>query len=187
MVKTIFMRIYCMDYCDILVLFTAFTGLFYIVWTKWGQRRIWKLAAILTLFGWAAVVLIGTIFQRTSDPSVNFAWQPLQSYMDALKEGGQKELLRSNFMNVVLFYPGGLLMVSLLPGKWHPWLKLSIVLLLFAGFSCAIEVVQYWYHLGLAQMDDVIHNALGACLGAAVIILIPKMIRQIKTLGGETV
>lgn len=187
MVKAIFIRIYCMDYQDLLVLFTAFTGLFYIVWTKWGQRRIWKSAVILTLFGWAAVVLIVTIFQRTPNPSVAHAWQPFQSYMDALKEGGQRELLRSNFMNVVLFYPGGLMMVSLLPGKWHSWLKLSIVLLLFAGFSCAIEFVQHWYHLGLAQMDDVIHNVLGACLGAAVIILIPKIIRQIKIRRGETV
>ena len=90
-------------------------------------------------------------------------------------------------MNAVLFYPAGLLMISLLPEKWHSLLKLLIVLILFTGFSLSIEFVQYRYHLGLAQTDDVIHNALGAYLGAAVFLLIPKVIKQIRIRRGETV
>lgn len=187
MLKAIFMWIYCMDFHETLILLTAFTGLFYATREKVGQQRIWKLAMILVLFIWATAVIIQTIFQRTPDVSLQPIWQPFQSYVDALKEEGQRELLRSNFMNAVLFYPAGLLLVSLLPEKWHSWLRLLIVLLLFTDFSLAIEFAQYRYHLGLAQTDDVIHNALGACLGATVFMLIPKVIEQIRIRRSEIV
>lgn len=167
MLKAIYIWIYCVDFHEALILLAAFTGLFYVAKVKLGQKRIWKIAVILVLLMWAASVIIQTIFQRTPDISLQPIWQPFQSYVDALKEGGQKELLRSNFMNAVLFYPAGLLLVSLLPEKWHSWVSLLIVLLLCTGFSLAIEFAQHRYHLGLAQTDDVIHNALGACLGAA--------------------
>ena len=187
MLKAIFMWIYRMDFHEALILLTAFTGLFYAAKVKLGQKRIWKLAVILGLVMWATSVVIQTIFQRTSDASLQPIWQPFQSYVDALKEEGQKELLRSNFMNAVLFYPAGLLLVSLLPEKWHSRRRLLIVLLLCTCFSLVIEFAQYRYHLGLAQTDDVIHNALGACLGAAVFLLIPKVIKQIRIRRGEIV
>lgn len=187
MLKAIFMWIYCMDFHEALILLTTFTGLLYAAKVKLGLQRIWKLAVILGLFMWAASVVIQTIFQRTPDASLQPIWQPFQSYVDALKEGGQKELLRSNFMNAVLFYPAGLLLVSLLPEKWHSRRSLLIVLLLCTGFSLAIEFAQYRYHLGLVQTDDVIHNALGAYLGAAVFLLIPKVIKQIRIRRGEIV
>lgn len=187
MLKAIFLWIYRMDFYEALIVLAAFTGLFYAAGVIWGQKRIWKSAVILALFIWAASVVIQTIFQRTPDASLQPVWQPFRSYVDALKEDGQKELLRSNFMNVVLFYPAGLLLVSLLPVKWHSWVRLLTVLLLFTGFSLSIEFAQYCYHLGLAQTDDVIHNALGACLGAAVFMLIPKVIKQIRIRRGEIV
>ena len=179
MLKVIFLWIYRMDFHEVLLLLTAFTGLFYTAKMKFSQQTIWKLAVILGLFIWIASVVIQTIFRRTPDASLQPVWQPFQSYVDALKEGGQKELLRSNFMNAILFYPAGLMLVSLLPGKWHSWLKLLFVLLLSTGVSLGIEYIQYRHHLGLAQTDDVIHNALGACLGAAVFILIPKAFKHI--------
>ena len=187
MLKAIFMWVYCMDFYEVLILLSAFTGFFYAAKVKFGQRIIWKLAVILGLFMWATSVIVQTIFQRTPDASLQPVWHPFQSYVDALKEEGQKELLRSNFMNAVLFYPAGQLLVSQLPEKWYSWLKLLIVLLLFVGFSLVIELAQYHYYLGLAQTDDVIHNALGAYLGAAVFMLIPKVIKQIRIRRGKIV
>ena len=187
MLKAIFLWIYRMDFHEALILLAVFTGLFYAAGVIWGQKRIWKSAVILALFIWAASVVIQTIFQRTPDASLQPVWQPFRSYVDALKEDGQKELLRSNFMNAVLFYPAGLLLASLLPEKWHSRRRLLIVLLLCTGFSLAIEFAQYRYHLGLAQTDDVIHNAMGACLGAVVFLVIPKVIKQIRIRRGAIV
>ena len=38
--------------------------------------------------------------------------------------------------------------------------------------------IPYRYSLGLAQTDDVIHNALGALIGAAVIFIIPAVCKK---------
>lgn len=104
MLKVIFMWIYRMDFHEALILLAAFTGLFYAAKVKFCQHRIWKFAVILVLLIWAVSVVIQTLFQRTPNASLYPIWLPFQSYVDALKEGGQKELLRSNFMNAVLFY-----------------------------------------------------------------------------------
>jgi glycopeptide antibiotics resistance protein len=150
-----------------------------------GQYRIWKSAVLLVLLLWTAAVVAQTVFRRTPDASFQPVWQPFQSYVDALKAGGQKELLRSNFMNAVLFYPAGMLVVSLLPERWGFWRKLLIVLALFTVLSFAIELTQFYYCLGVAQTDDVIHNVLGAWVGASVFLGISKTIRYLKNRRGE--
>lgn len=95
---------------------------------------------------------------------------PFHSYR-AVLSGENPELLRSSFMNVLLFYPAGLLACSLLPGTWRRRWKLLLVTLAFALLSFGIEFCQYRYALGQAEVDDVLHNALGAFLGAAAAII----------------
>ena len=73
-------------------------------------------------------------------------------------------------MNVALFYPAGLLAASLLPEKWSRWQKTLAVLLLFAQLSMMIEYTQLRYALGESEIDDVIHNTLGAFIGALPIV-----------------
>jgi glycopeptide antibiotics resistance protein len=79
--------------------------------------------------------------------------------------GGDDEILRSNFMNVVLFYPAGLLFCSLLPQQWYKWCKVLLTVVVFCALSCGIEYMQYAFSLGHVEIDDVIHNAFGALLG----------------------
>ena len=92
---------------------------------------------------------------------------PLHSYYIVFS-GGNKELLRSNFMNVVLFYPAGLFACELLPKSWSRAKRVILVAGLFALVSAGIEFCQYHFALGQAEVDDVIHNALGALIGALV-------------------
>lgn len=166
--NAVFKWIYCLDFHEVLVLLAFFTGLFCIVCGKFSQYRFWKPIIIAMLIIWAYIVLVQTILWRTPDTTLKPVLMPFQSYIDALKEDGQKELLRSNFMNVVLFYPAGLLAESILPVEWKHVTRLLVVLTVFTIFSTAIEYIQYCYNLGLAQTDDVIHNALGALIGAVV-------------------
>ena len=177
-IKAVFQWIYCMDFHDVLILLAIFTVLFCIAQVKFRKHRFWKPILFVVLISWASIVIGQTIIGRTLETTLEPVWQPFQSYIDALKDGGQKELLRSNFMNVVLFYPAGLLLASLLPERWCSWQKLLVVLMLFTGFSFAIEFSQYHYNLGLAQTDDVIHNVLGALIGAAVIFIIPAVSKK---------
>lgn len=79
--------------------------------------------------------------------------------------------MRTNFMNVALFYPAGLLTASLLSKKWSRSQIILSIAILFALFSAAIEYVQFLYLLGKPEIDDVIHNTVGAVCGTIPIIL----------------
>ena len=70
-------------------------------------------------------------------------------------------------MNVFLFFPLGLTLSNALPRKWHRWGRIILTTLIGCALSAGIECAQYRYALGMAEVDDVICNTLGAFLGAA--------------------
>lgn len=75
----------------------------------------------------------------------------------------QPELYRSMFMNIFLFFPLGLTLPFALPEKWN---RRALITILFSMvLSITIEYLQYHYHLGRAETDDVICNTLGAIIG----------------------
>ena len=174
MLGSIFLWIYRLDYYQVLLLLAVCTGLFYAVYRKLYGCRPWLPMVLGLLFIWAAAVVAQTILQRTPDSAPVLILTPFQSYWDAWKEGGQPELLRSNFMNAVLFYPFGLLLASILPPKWAPAAQMLLAIGISILFTTVIEFVQYRGCLGLAQTDDVIHAALGALAGSSVMCLLPQ-------------
>lgn len=86
----------------------------------------------------------------------------------AALNGGNREIYRANYVNAVLFFPSGLLGFEMLPKCWSEGWKWLLTTVLLALFSACIEYAQYRHGLGLAEVDDVIHNTLGALLGATV-------------------
>ena len=63
-------------------------------------------------------------------------------------------------MNVVLFLPLGFIVKLLFPS-----LSFGKMLLIAISFSLCIETSQYVLEKGIAQIDDVMHNAIGAMIG----------------------
>lgn len=126
---------------------------------RWFRRGVWA-----TLIAWIAAVLWITILSRTSGTVHPPELIPFHSYRKLLATG-TTEIIRTNFMNIALFYPAGLLTASLFPQKWTCLRKIWSTAILFAMFSGVIEYVQFFYALGEPEMDDVIHNTLGALLG----------------------
>ena len=63
-------------------------------------------------------------------------------------------------LNVFLYYPLGYLVPQLFP-RLKPWQVIAIGCLC----SVATEATQYLFQMGWCEMDDVIHNTLGAALG----------------------
>ncbi len=72
-------------------------------------------------------------------------------------------------LNVVLFLPFGFLVKLLFPS-----LSLGKMLLIAVGCSLCIETSQIVFEKGVAQFDDVMHNAIGAGLGWGVAKFIVK-------------
>lgn len=183
MLDRIFVWLYCMDYQQITAVFLVFSGVFYIARRFFAEKKFWKPAIAGVLLLWALAVGMQTLFRRTPSAPVAPVWMPFQSYIDALVAGGQRELLRSNFMNAALFYPGGLLAMELLPQNWRSGRRFWVMLGVMAGLSLVIELAQYRFGLGLAQTDDVLHNALGAAVGGITWILLRRGVGRMERRG----
>ena len=73
----------------------------------------------------------------------------------------QIEIRWQIYMNVFLFIPFGFM----LPWCAEKLQRLWKVLLIAAAFSILIEAAQYFLRIGYCELDDVIHNTLGAMIG----------------------
>lgn len=172
MLHALFLWIYCMDIHEVLLLLALSSGLFYVAHTRFSRYRFWIPTVLAVLLIWAIAVVALTIFSRTPNDALQPVWRPFQSYFDALQEGGQRELLRSNFMNAVLFYPAGLLLTTILPKNWKPLIRILVILGISVVFSIVIELTQLYHCLGLPQTDDIIHAALGALVGSVIMLIL---------------
>lgn len=132
---------------------------------RWFRCGIWG-----TLMIWTAATLWITIFNRPQSPAHLPELIPFHSYRE-LFATGNVEMIRTNFMNMALFYPAGLLTASLLPERWLHRRKLLSVGILMALFSLFIEYIQFSCTLGEPEVDDVIHNTIGALCGAMPMVL----------------
>ena len=162
--STLFLDFYCLPIRDILVLMAVATWIFLRLQERFGSSIWWKIFLLAGLTGGMAVILHQTVLNRGAAVVNAVCLMPFHSYREVLN-GGNPEILRSNFMNVVLFYPAGLLAASLLPRKWPRWIRAALPFLLLVSFSAGVEYFQYSHQMGRAEIDDVIHNGFGALLG----------------------
>lgn len=164
--RKIFLWFYCLPILDAVLLIVLATVVFLFLRKRFGNTLYWKVGIPFLFFCWVAVIFFGTLGQRTEGGNLSEPiLMPFASYYTALN-GGSKELYRTNFMNAVLFYPAGLLGCEALPKRWRKIWKVMLVTCVLALVSVGIEYTQYRFGLGLAEVDDVIHNTLGTLLGA---------------------
>ena len=168
MIQSFFLWFYCLSITDAVLLVIVGSAGFLILRQWVGDKRLWRPVIALLFLAWLAVIAGATLTDRTpgiipAEPELI----PFHSYR-AVMAGGNKEILRSNFMNVVLFYPAGLFACELLPKSWSRAKRIILVAVLFALVRVGIEFCQYHFALGQAEVDDVIHNALGALIGALI-------------------
>lgn len=163
-ISRLFLWFYRFSPFTIILFFLVGTAVFLLVDRRLDEKLLWRLFLMALLMLWACAVIWVTILSRSGETAGAFQTAPFHSYREVLS-GGNIEILRSNFMNTALFFPAGLLLGRLLPRRWSALCRLLTVLLLFAGFSFAVEIVQYSRLLGHGEIDDVIHNTLGAMLG----------------------
>lgn len=147
------------------VLFVILTAT--VIWTIVGSGR--KRIPINIALSAVSLVVIAyiTLFCRT-EGSANIDLTPFQ-FIHTAKE--QPEAYRSALMNVFLFFPLGLTLSNALPQKWHHWGRIALTTLVGGILSAGIEYAQYRYALGMAEVDDVICNTLGAFIGSTSLLI----------------
>lgn len=137
---------------------------------RWGSRRWFRPGCIGLLVLWLYTLLKLTVIGRSAGTEPEVLLIPFY-YLWELHTTGNNELIRSTFMNVALFFPAGLLTALLLPRTWPGQRKVGVILGVFLGLSCTVELIQLVWVLGRVEMDDLIHNTLGALLGALPVLL----------------
>ncbi|MBQ8622055.1 MAG: VanZ family protein [Oscillospiraceae bacterium] len=162
----IYLWFYCLKMNDAIFLVLLATVLFLRLKARFCSHALWNATMRGTALIWFTLVSWTTVLNRASEQvGQEASWIPFYSYFMAL-QGHNPEALRSNFMNMVLFYPAGLLSDTLVPRQWKKWRKIAVVSCVCCALSVSIEMAQCFHHLGLAETDDVIHNTLGAVIGA---------------------
>ena len=137
----------------------------------WGflrsRSRRWQTANALLCVLTAAIILYTTILTRTPG-DYDVILTPFASFVAAQQ---QSELYREMLMNVFLFFPLGLTLSNVLPQKWHRWGRIILTTFIGCILSAGIEYAQYRYALGMAEVDDVICNTLGAFIGSTSLLI----------------
>lgn len=130
-----------------------------------GKRfqKTWRVCCGMLMLAALFLILYYTVFRRGISSSGRVVLRPFASFEEAKKK---REIYRSLTMNILLFFPIGLFLPQLLPGKWKPWQKMLVTVLAGLLFSAGIETIQYLYKLGDAETDDLITNSIGTFIGA---------------------
>lgn len=131
-----------------------------------GARR-WRWGNLALVLLITAAILYATLFSR-AEGGTGLILTPFASLTAARI---QPEIYREMLMNVFLFFPLGLTLSNALPRRWHRWGRITLTTLVGCALSAGIEYTQYRYALGMAEVDDVIYNTLGAFIGSASLLI----------------
>lgn len=131
-----------------------------------GERRRVLLNTALACAA-TFIILYATILNRTPG-NYELILTPFAALSAARQ---QPELYREMLMNIFLFFPLGLTLSNALPRKWHRWGRIALTTFVGCILSAGIEYTQYRYALGMAEVDDVICNTLGAFIGSTSLLI----------------
>ncbi len=149
---------------EIGVIFTIF--IYMCIWMKFRKKTCLLnvptiIVSAIYIYVLLSITLIGRIY--LSNAAVDII--PFYSYYAILTKGWDGEglyIAQSLLGNVILFMPLGLLLAVLFREKKY---KLLIVIFSALAVSLGIEIIQFSFNLGTFEVDDLIHNTLGAVFG----------------------
>ena len=125
--------------------------------TNQPHKKVLHVVLILALAGMLVLVLWLTVFSRLGRESRHF-YPPFWSYK-AILSGSGKALIE-DVGNIILFIPVGVA-IGLFLG-----LKVRHAMLAGLLLSVLIECCQWFFWLGSFEIDDLLHNTIGAGIGA---------------------
>ena len=132
-----------------------------IAFTKRGRNEGLRISACLFLLLYVIVLFCSTVFFRATRTTRHYPFDFLWHYQAI----GQGKVLffPEIIMNIAVFVPIGFA-IGLAFRKIKGWQAILIGM----GISVVIELFQWFFRKGFADVDDVIHNTLGCLIGFAV-------------------
>lgn len=126
---------------------------------------IWKRPSLGLLAGYSILVLAETVLIRNPFVGEHLKLELFWSWRAWDVQSGQI------IANVVMFIP-----IGLLSGWFWKWKGAFVAV----GMSVLIELLQLVSKTGLCEIDDVIHNSLGAVIGIVAVLLLKKLFLKEK-------
>lgn len=159
------------NYCDVPCAFYVFLIVVLGIGTilsflKYGKEKGFHVLAIVIMIEIVVLILSATVFFRATDQNVGYNLIPFWSYSMPTKDL-QYSMCVENLMNVLMFIPLGFSLGCAY--KDLGWKRIIVVALCL---SVAIEVMQFVFRKGFAEVDDVMHNTLGCIIGYGIYTLI---------------
>lgn len=132
----------------------------------------WQAFACVNLPVYIFVLFSSLVFSRTASAEINVNLQPFWTEIAILS--GETKYVKTLLQNLFMLVPCGML----LPVAT----KISMKRTVFTGclISVSIEVLQLITRTGLFELDDIIHNTLGALLGYCVFQIVKKIYNKWK-------
>ena len=142
------------------------------------SHKVERIFISICTASYIALIIYATLFSREkSENAQGYSLIPFITYYKAETEN--VEFYREAFMNVALFFPLGCFSYCYdIKGK-RKWTAPIISALIF---SSIIEIIQYAFKLGYAEVDDVIHNTAGVIIGILVCTLKEKILKEAKSI-----
>ena len=165
--------IYCMPLWH-LTLISVIIIICYVRVNLLFKKSLWRNICNLVLLAFSIYALIYTTLFRREGGNLQIELRPFYSFIMAQS---QVEYYRTFFMNALLFVPLGLSMPYVLSKKPRKW-TVFVTVVFAAVLSVGIEYLQYRYHLGRCETDDVIANTLGAAVGTLSYLLYMKILKN---------
>ena len=125
--------------------------------------RVWKKPSLGLLVGYAFLILAETVLIRKSFVGEHIKFELFWSWR-------QWKVQQSQIItNVIMFVP-----VGVLAGWLWKWKGMLVA----AGLSVVIEILQLVTSRGLCEFDDVFHNIIGAAIGVGVLMIGRKLLGE---------
>ena len=126
-----------------------------------------SVAALVVLL---AILYCSTVIYRKDGVETGINLMPFWSYFAIMD--GKEQMVLEKLLNVLVYIPIGFLCGIVFKEK-----KLKYTIIIGAVSSAMIEISQYAFGKGFAELDDVIHNTLGCLIGFGVYLLLTNLYR----------
>jgi len=164
---------YSWDYWTLaIVIFVISLGFLVLKHFMKRNKKTYQIIALTAFFIYVAMAIYTAVLRRSPDASSSgLSLIPFYSYK--MIADGNKDKIREVIMNIAFFIPIGFL-YCLIDTKKINYKKWPIIAF-SAALSFLIEIAQFIFKLGWVEVDDIIHNTLGCCVGILLYILLDYM------------
>ena len=132
-----------------------------LVWKRKTKKIYSGIGICVTALYFAFLIAITLLSQQRTGMR-NVYWNPLDELRQFLS--GNPHVIRGVISNIFLFIPLGFIVSWRLAYKKHLWGILAGLLV-----SCGIEILQYVFFRGCAQVADCICNVIGTGIGICIV------------------